>query len=88
MQWFVDFLGEIAAFDLAAVDPRIQAPVAVLVSVIAAKLFDWIITRLLLRRAPNTEGDFYKPPGRNPPQARFPTRVAWRLRRGGKSPGA
>ena len=59
MQWFVDFLGEIAAFDLAAVDPRIQASVAVLASVIAAKLFDWIITRLLLRRAPKTEGDFY-----------------------------
>ncbi len=59
MQRLVDFLAEIAAFDLAAVDPRIQASIAVLASVIAAKLVDWIITRLLLRKAPKTESAFY-----------------------------
>jgi len=59
MQRLADFLAEIAAFDLAAVDPRIQASIAVLASVIAAKLVDWIITRLLLRKAPKAERAFY-----------------------------
>ena len=59
MQRLVDFFAGIAAFDLAAVDPRILASSVVLASVIAAKLVDWITTRLLLRRARRTESDFY-----------------------------
>ena len=59
MQRLEDFFSNFAAFDLAAVDPRIQASIVVLASVIAAKLVDWIVTRLLLRRAPKTEDAFY-----------------------------
>ena len=58
MQEFWDLFGESAAYDLSAVDPRVQAVIVVLVSAVVAKSADWIITRLLLRWVRNTQNDF------------------------------
>ena len=58
MQGLEDLFGEFAAYDTAAVDPRIQAALVVLASVVIAKLADWIISRLLLRWVSKTENDF------------------------------
>ena len=58
MQGFWDLLGDVAAYDVSAIDPRVQAAIVVLVSVIVAKTADWIITRLLLRWVRKTENDF------------------------------
>ncbi|MXX99578.1 MAG: mechanosensitive ion channel family protein [Chloroflexi bacterium] len=58
MQGFWDLLGEITAYDVSAIDPRIQAAIVVLVSAVVAKTADWIITRLLLRWVRRTENDF------------------------------
>lgn len=58
MQGFEDLIGEIAAYDAAGIDPRIQAAIVVLASVIVARLADWIVSRLLLRWVSRTENDF------------------------------
>ncbi len=58
MQGFWDLLSEIAAYDLSALDPRIQAGIVVLACVIVARTADWIITRMLLRWVRRTENDF------------------------------
>lgn len=58
MQGFWDLFGEVTAYDLSAVDLRVQAAVVVLASAIIAKSADWIISRLLLRWVRNTQNDF------------------------------
>lgn len=58
MQAIEDFLGQFGAFDAVASDPRLQAVVVVAVSVLVAKVADWVVSALLLRWARRTESDF------------------------------
>ena len=57
MQALENFLSQFGAFENLAADPRFQALVVVVLSVVVAKIADWIISRLVTRWAQKTTTD-------------------------------
>ncbi len=57
MQALETFLSQFDALDGIAADPRFQAVVVVILSILIAKIADWIITRLITRWASRTATD-------------------------------
>ncbi len=58
MQGLEAMFDKFAGLGTVAVDPRIQAAAVVILSVFIAWITDWVVTRLLLRWARQTESDF------------------------------
>ena len=57
MQALERFLSQFGAFDNLAADPRFQAVVLVVLSIVVAKMADWVISRLISRWARRTTTD-------------------------------
>jgi len=57
MQALDNFLSQFGAFDNLTADPRFQALVVVVLSIVAAKIVDWVISRLIIRWAQKTATD-------------------------------
>ena len=54
MQGLERFLSQFGVFENLATDPRFQAVVLVVLSVVVAKVADWVISRLITRWARKT----------------------------------
>ncbi len=57
MQALERFLSQFGAFDTLAADPRFQAVVVVVLSVLVAKIADWVLSRLITRWTRRTATD-------------------------------
>ena len=57
MQAVQNFLSQFGAFSNLAADPRVQALIVVVLSLVVAKIADWIMSRLITRWARKTTTD-------------------------------